>query len=121
MQRAQQTQFPASTAQPNALAAALAQYNQPAHVALPVGVNGSPNPYPGANAEDSSRKHGLGESNDYDSWNASKKKKPSTDTGGAGGDEMYKYKTQLCSFWKEGKCIKGDNCTFVHDNDWSAT
>ena len=122
VQRAQQTQFSAPPEQSNALAAALAQYTQPQHMPLATSMNDNPNPYGGANAEDGSRKHGRGDSNDYDAWNASKKKKPSNDTGGlAIDDPLWKYKTQRCSFYQEGKCLKGDKCTFVHDNDWHAS
>jgi hypothetical protein len=26
------------------------------------------------------------------------------------------YKTQVCSFWKEGRCTKGDDCTYKHSD-----
>lgn len=34
----------------------------------------------------------------------------------AGESLPYNYKTQTCSFWKKGKCTKGDICTYRHDN-----
>mmetsp|Transcript_71057 Transcript_71057/g.126499 ORF Transcript_71057/g.126499 Transcript_71057/m.126499 type:complete len:178 (-) Transcript_71057:144-677(-) len=29
----------------------------------------------------------------------------------------YMQKTQMCKFWEEGKCARGDNCTFAHGGD----
>lgn len=29
--------------------------------------------------------------------------------------QMQNYKTVVCRFWKEGKCKKGDGCTYIHD------
>jgi len=31
--------------------------------------------------------------------------------------ENLVLKTQICSFWKKGKCKRGINCTFAHGND----
>eukprot|EP00933_Yihiella_yeosuensis_P074593 TRINITY_DN8355_c0_g1_i5.p1 TRINITY_DN8355_c0_g1~~TRINITY_DN8355_c0_g1_i5.p1 ORF type:complete len:368 (+),score=77.73 TRINITY_DN8355_c0_g1_i5:76-1179(+) len=31
------------------------------------------------------------------------------------GDDAAKYKTKMCNFFLEGRCTKGDDCTFAHD------
>ncbi len=37
------------------------------------------------------------------------------DGGNTRRDPNYKRKTRPCSFFKEGKCTKGDQCGFIHD------
>ncbi len=115
----QQPQYPvatqaAATYAPNNLGALLASVQQgaqnaPATTALPVGMGGNPNPFPGG-FEDASRKHARNDSNgndeDYSKKGGNKKKK--------GESKPYNYKTQVCSFWEQGKCLKGDSCTYRH-------
>ena len=76
--------------------------------ALPLGAGSNPNPYPGSG--DDSRKHGL------DDANGGKAKKKKGNKVPAEESLPYNYKTQTCSFWKEGKCTKGDSCTYRHDD-----
>jgi len=35
-------------------------------------------------------------------------------------DPMYKFKTQQCKFFDQGKCTKGSECPFKHGDDDSA-
>ncbi|OAP59011.1 hypothetical protein AYL99_06308 [Fonsecaea erecta] len=82
--------------------------------ALPVGLGGNPNPYV-ANFDDGSRKHGRSDSNENDNdyeygrKGGTKKKK--------GDSKPYLYKTLMCTFWEQGKCIKGDACTYRHGDE----
>jgi hypothetical protein len=83
--------------------------------ALPVGVGGNPNPYPGS-FDESSRKHGRSDSNGNDeeySRKGNKKKKGDNNNN----SKPYNYKTQICSFWEQGKCLKGDSCTYRHGDE----
>ncbi|KIV96519.1 hypothetical protein, variant 1 [Exophiala mesophila] len=83
---------------------------------LPLGLGANPNPYPGA-TEDQSRKHGRGDGHDHDDYGrkgGSKKKKPMS---GSSEAKPYNYKTQKCSFWEQGKCLKGDKCTYLHGDE----
>ena len=134
VQQAQNYQAGTTPSQaPNHLAAALAQFSQPQQQANPpLNLNGNANPY-GTSTDDSdnnSRKHGRTDSADsYDFYNTKKQKPATSGQRGGGvaaaavatnsaasdGEIPYKYKTQVCSFFKEGKCIKGDQCTFIHD------
>ncbi|OAL26271.1 hypothetical protein AYO20_10148 [Fonsecaea nubica] len=79
---------------------------------LPLGLAGNPSSYV-ANFDDASRKHGRSDSNDNDNDNGrkggTKKKK--------GESKPYLYKTQTCTFWEQGKCLKGDSCTYRHGDD----
>lgn len=74
---------------------------------LPTGNSGNPNPYP--EAINSARKHGR--SDDYDAQGNRKKSKVPVDAEG----KPLNYRTQVCTYWQEGKCTKGDNCTYRHD------
>lgn len=95
---------PSSNIPPN-LAAIMAQLSGSQNSSLPLGNAGNPNPFPG-NA-DFGRKHGRAEES-HDQ--ANKKKKKGTTDG-----KPYNYKTVTCQFWVEGKCTKGDNCTYKHE------
>jgi len=102
----------AATITPN-LASLLGSLNagQAQGQVLPLGSLGNPNPFPGA--DNGSKKHGRTDSgNEYDENGKKSKKKKS---GAGDNNKPYNYKTQICSFWKEGKCIKGDSCTYRHD------
>ncbi|OCT47569.1 C-x8-C-x5-C-x3-H type zinc finger protein [Cladophialophora carrionii] len=117
----QQPVYPATTdsapyAQNNlsALLASMQQGTQGASAAnaLPLGMGGNPNPFPGG-VEDSSRKHGRSDSDgvddEYGRKGGNKKKKAEA--------KPYNYKTQTCTFWQQGKCLKGDSCTYRHGED----
>lgn len=100
--------------QPN-LAALLAQMQgqQPTMQTLPYGYAGNPNPYPGT--DEYSRKHARAESTgDYDEY--AWKKKQATGAGSSLKLPHPKAKTVICKFWQEGKCKKGDDCTFIHES-----
>ncbi|KIW43390.1 uncharacterized protein PV06_04499 [Exophiala oligosperma] len=79
------------------------------HSAPSVGIGTDISPYPGS-VDDSSRKHARTDSNDYDYDEAGRK-------GGAKKKKPYNYKTQICSFWEQGRCTKGDSCTYRHGEE----
>ncbi|EXJ89735.1 hypothetical protein A1O3_02802 [Capronia epimyces CBS 606.96] len=110
-------QTPAPTTNLSALLASMQQTSQGQTPALPLGLGGSVNPYPGS-TDESSRKHGRADSNDYDN-DGSRKGGNKKKKAGWGGDQAkpYNYKTQPCSFWEQGKCIKGDSCTYRHGDE----
>ena len=120
--QAPQAQYPAATQAPTYDISALLASMQPGAQAassanaLLVGMGSNPNPFPGG-FDDSSRKHGRTESsgndNEYGRKGGNKKKKGDS-------NKPYNYKTQICTFWEQGKCLKGDSCTYRHgDNDES--
>ena len=89
---------------------------QPQQQVLPLGLGGNPSPFV-AIPDDSSRKHSRPDSNDYDEpgrKGGNKKKKGSFATDQT---RPYNYKTQVCSFWQQGKCLKGDSCTYLHGDE----
>ncbi|KAK5082193.1 hypothetical protein LTR05_007336 [Lithohypha guttulata] len=75
------------------------QQNPQNNASLPVGNGDNPNPFPGAQQKDKKK--------DKD------KKKGKAPIGPDG--LPLNYKTKICQFWLEGKCTKGDACTYRHD------
>lgn len=83
---------------------------------LPIGLGANPNPYPGA-TEDQSRKHGRGDGHEHDEYGRKGGNKKKKAMPGASETKPYNYKTQKCSFWEQGKCLKGDKCTYLHGDE----
>lgn len=89
---------------------------QPQPPVLPLGLSGNPPPFT-ATPDDASRKHARTDSNEYDEAGrkgGSKKKKSGFV---AEPTRPYNYKTLVCTFWEQGKCLKGDNCTYLHGDE----
>jgi hypothetical protein len=119
-------QYPAVTSAPafppgniSALLASMQQVQQGTSInSLSIGTGTNPNPFPGA-YDDSSRKHGRAESADgNDEYGQNKKKRSDwwNANNGVGG-KPANYKTQVCTFWEQGRCTKGDSCTYRHGDD----
>ncbi|KAJ9611325.1 hypothetical protein H2200_004509 [Cladophialophora chaetospira] len=119
--QAPQAQYPVATQPatyaPNNLSAMLASMQQASQTpstanALPLGIGGNPNPFPGG-FDDPPRKHARTDSNgndeEYGRKGGNKKKK--------GEAKPYNYKTQVCTFWEQGKCLKGESCTYRHGEE----
>lgn len=107
----------------SALLASMQPNSQGQAAALPTLGASNPAPFLGT-GDDASRKHARTDSNDndpdYGRKGGNKKKKGGGSAGaGGGGDQSrpYNYKTQTCSFWEQGKCLKGDTCTYRHGDE----
>ena len=81
------------------------QQQPPQHTSIP----GFPFLQPQNAPEDYSRKHGY-EEDEEDSYEGRQSKRSMLDD-----PKAPNYKTVVCKFWKDGKCRKGDECTYIHD------
>ncbi|KAK5329047.1 hypothetical protein LTR70_000883 [Exophiala xenobiotica] len=74
---------------------------------LPTSFGENPNPFPGTSSSKPDRR-------DKKEKKRGKNGVPLTDDG-----LPVNYKTKVCQFWLEGKCTKGNSCTYKHEPESS--